>query len=182
MKLRTRTLNKKHCSSLSRAMHWPHIGLYIAISPPLGHDHSFTTYQYTPILSTQPLQALTISIINQGPNLFPCSVPLRNIHGSWSHRGLLVLASKTRTCVLTAAKFVGNRSQRGILTSIPHYATSKEIAEFRSLLKNLETKTKDSSLKRCGFHLYSLLLLCSKLRVLSFLCKYNVFALPHCPI
>jgi hypothetical protein len=113
---------------------------------------------------------------------FPCSVSLRNIHGSWSHQGLLGLASKTRTCVLTAAKFVGNRSQRGILTSIPHYATFKEIAELRSLLKTLETKTKDSSLQRCGFHLYSLLLLCSKLRALSFLCKYNVFrsaSLPH---
>jgi len=44
---------------MSRATHWPHIGLYIAISPPLGHHHSFTTYQYTPILSPQPLQALT---------------------------------------------------------------------------------------------------------------------------
>jgi hypothetical protein len=43
---------------LSRATHWPHTGLYIAISPPLGHHHSFTTYQYTPILSPQPLQAL----------------------------------------------------------------------------------------------------------------------------
>jgi len=44
---------------LSRATHWSHIGLYIAISPPLGHHYSFI---YTPIytyLSPQPLQALT---------------------------------------------------------------------------------------------------------------------------
>jgi hypothetical protein len=48
-------------STVSRATHRPHIGLYIAISPPLGHHHSFI---YTPIytyLSPQPLQALTYS-------------------------------------------------------------------------------------------------------------------------
>jgi hypothetical protein len=33
---------------LSRATHWPHTGLYIAISPPLGHHHSLLLYQYTP--------------------------------------------------------------------------------------------------------------------------------------
>jgi hypothetical protein len=44
---------------VSRATHWPHIGLYIAISPPLGHDHSFTHTNIHPYLSPQPLQALT---------------------------------------------------------------------------------------------------------------------------
>jgi hypothetical protein len=34
--------------ALSRATHWPRIGLYIAISPPLGHHHSLLLYQYTP--------------------------------------------------------------------------------------------------------------------------------------
>jgi len=36
-------------------MHWPHTGLYIAISPPLGHHHSFIyTPIYTHIIPTAP--------------------------------------------------------------------------------------------------------------------------------
>jgi hypothetical protein len=47
---------------VSRATHRPYTDIYIASSPPLGHHHSFTLYQYTPILSPQPLQALTRGI------------------------------------------------------------------------------------------------------------------------
>jgi hypothetical protein len=60
-----------HIPGVSRATHWPHTGLYIAISPPLGHDHSFTLYQYTPILSPQPLQAMTWGDPNDGRLVFP---------------------------------------------------------------------------------------------------------------
>jgi len=59
---------------LSRATHWPHIGLYLAISPPSDHHHSFI---YTPIytiLSPQPLQALT------DPHFIPRKLPLSSAH------------------------------------------------------------------------------------------------------
>jgi hypothetical protein len=47
---------------MSRATHWPHIGLYIAISPPLGHHHSFTNIPIYTYLSPQPHTGLdTIS-------------------------------------------------------------------------------------------------------------------------
>jgi len=40
---------------LSCAAHRPHIGLYIAILPPLGHDHSFTnTLIYTFATMSRP--------------------------------------------------------------------------------------------------------------------------------
>jgi hypothetical protein len=47
---------------LSRATHRPHIGLYIAISPPLGHHHSLLLYQYTPILSAQASSGLDMCV------------------------------------------------------------------------------------------------------------------------